>query len=95
MIPAFWLSAVEYFSMICVDPSVHPPGRKAGVQDAIHCSAFSFGIKSREVSPDCPVGAGAPVWRQGCGQWGSHAGVALATALSLEKFALSLMDFGV
>lgn len=103
VIPAFWLSAVEYFSRFCVDPSEHPPGRKVGVQDApgaegwpnIHCCASSFGIKSREVSPDCSVGAGALVWTQGNDQWGSHAGIALATVPGLGKFALPLMDFGV
>lgn len=37
VIPAFWLSAVEYFSVFCVDPSVLPPGREAGVQGvAVH-----------------------------------------------------------
>lgn len=103
MIPAFWLSAVEYFSMCCVDLSVHPCGRKASVWDApgtegqpnICCCAASFGVKSGEVSPDCPVGAGAPVWSQGSDQWGSHTGIALASVPGLGKFALSLVDFRV
>lgn len=103
VIPAFWLSAVEYFSVFCADPSVHPAGRKAGVQDApgaegrpdTRCCAPSFGVKSREVSPDHPAGAGAPVWTQGSDQWGSHAGIALATVPSLGKFPVPLMGFGV
>lgn len=89
-IPAFWMSAVEFFSMLCVDPSVDPSGRKAGVQGCgakgwanIHCSASSFGIKSREVSLDSPVGTGAPVCSQGSDQYGSHAGIALATVENL------------
>lgn len=100
MIPAFWLSVVEYFSMFCVDPSVHPRGRKAGVWDApgaegwpnIPCRASSFGIKSRELSQTALLGQVL--------LFGDRAVTSgdLTLALpwpGLGKFALSLMDFGV
>lgn len=100
-IPAFWLSAVECFSVFCVDPSVHPPGRKAGVQDApgaegrpeTRCCASFFGVKSREVSPDRPAGTGASVRTQGSDQQGSHAGVAPAAVPGLGQISTSSGGF--